>query len=288
VCKTLLRLAIERVGERRAFGRNIGEFGLIKDKIARMLAQTYALECMTYLTAGLVDSKIADYSLESAICKVKGSEILWDVVNETLQIAAGIGYMQEYPYERMLRDSRIQLIFEGTNEILRTFVALSGMTGPREMLKDTRRALRAPIRQFGALSELAFHRAKDALGRERFTKAHSVLDKQAAVVDRFVTELTHASERALRKHGRHIDEMQFTQRRLAEIAIDLYALSAVIARTSRAIERRGIEGARRELSLAEIAASQNRSFADLRQALENKLIENKVLGPSPPRLEGPP
>jgi acyl-CoA dehydrogenase family protein 9 len=72
----------------------------------------------------------ADYSLESAICKVFGSETLWYVVNETLQIAAGIGYMQEYPYERMLRDARINLIFEGTNEILRAFIALSGIEGP--------------------------------------------------------------------------------------------------------------------------------------------------------------
>jgi acyl-CoA dehydrogenase family protein 9 len=85
---------------------------------------------MTYLTSGLIDGKDADYSLESAICKVMGSEMLWYVVNETLQIAAGIGYMQDYPYERMLRDARINMIFEGTNEILRCFIALSGMQGP--------------------------------------------------------------------------------------------------------------------------------------------------------------
>ena len=104
-CKRLIKMAVERVQERKAFGRPIGEFGLIKDKIAAMMADTFALESMTYLTAGLVDGKVSDYSLESAICKVYGSETLWRVVNETLQIAAGIGYMQEYPYERMLRDA---------------------------------------------------------------------------------------------------------------------------------------------------------------------------------------
>ncbi len=253
--KHAIKLAVDRARERRSFGRPIGEYGLIKDKIATMMAETYALESATYLTTGLVDAGHADIALEAAACKVMGSETLWRVVGETLQIAAGAGYMQEHPYERMLRDSRIQLIFEGTNEILRTFVALSGVTGPREMLSDTKRALKAPIRQFGALSELALRRAKDALGRERFTKAHPVLEKQASIVDRHVTELLHASERALRKHGRHIEEMQYTQRRLADIAMDLYALSAVIARTSRAIERRGIEGARRELGLAEIASA---------------------------------
>src|SRR5262249_36611703 len=144
-CSVLLRMAIERVQERRAFGRNIGEFRLIKDKIARVLSRRVALESATYLTAGMVDLKVADYSLESAICKVMGSETLWDVVNETLQIAAGIGYMEDYPYERMLRDSRINMIFEGTNEILRCFIALSGMQGPRKALAEVVKAVRGPI-----------------------------------------------------------------------------------------------------------------------------------------------
>ena len=65
-----IKMAVDRVQERKAFGRPIGEFGLIKDKIAAMMADTFAIESMTYLTAGLVDSKVADYSLESAICKV--------------------------------------------------------------------------------------------------------------------------------------------------------------------------------------------------------------------------
>jgi acyl-CoA dehydrogenase family protein 9 len=129
-CKRLIKMAVERATERKAFGRSIAEFGLIKDKIAVMMAETFAIESMTYLTAGLVDGKVSDYSLESAICKVYASETLWRVVNETLQIAAGIGYMTEYPYERSLRDSRINLIFEGTNEILRCFVAHAGIQGP--------------------------------------------------------------------------------------------------------------------------------------------------------------
>jgi acyl-CoA dehydrogenase family protein 9 len=125
--------------ERRAFGRNIGEFGLIKDKIATMMAETYALESATYLTAAMVDTHGIDYSVESAICKVLGSETVWRVANEALQIAAGIGYMQDYPYERLLRDARINLIFEGTNEILRAFIALTGMQGPGKQLADISR-----------------------------------------------------------------------------------------------------------------------------------------------------
>jgi len=252
VCKTLLRLAIARVEERRAFGRNIGEFGLIKDKIARMLAETYALESMTYLTAGLVDSKIADYSLESAICKVKGSETLWGIVNETLQIAAGIGYMQDYPYERILRDSRVNLIFEGTNEILRCFIALSGMAAPGKALADVARAMREPIKGFGLLSDFALRKARAALGRERLTRAHPLLGRETVIFEEYVSELAVQAENVLRKHGRDIAEMQFTQLRIADLVMDLFSVAACLTRTTRAIERRGEDGARREIDLCSL------------------------------------
>lgn len=247
--QTLLKLAIERVQERRAFGRNIGEFGLIKDKIATMLAQTYALESMTYLSAGLVDASVPDYSLESAICKVFGSETLWFVVNETLQIAAGIGYMQEYPYERMLRDARINLIFEGTNEILRCFVALSGMAGPGKALAEVVKAMREPIKGFGLLSDFAIRKARSVLGRERLSKAHPLLGREAVIFEEYTGELAAQTENMLRKHGREIAEMQYTQRRIAEIVMDLFGIAACISRTTRVIERRGQEGARREIDL---------------------------------------
>ena len=98
------------------------------------------------LVPGLIDGRAHDYSVESAICKVLGSETAWRVANEAMQIAAGIGYMQEYPYERWLRDVRINLIFEGTNEILRCFIALSGMQGPGRELTDVVRAMRLGAR----------------------------------------------------------------------------------------------------------------------------------------------
>lgn len=251
-CQTLLRMAIERVQERRAFGRNIGDFGLIKDKIATMLAQTYALESMTYLTAGLVDTKVADYSLESAICKIMGSETLWFVVNETLQIAAGIGYMQEYAYERLLRDARINMIFEGTNEILRAFIALSGLAGPGKALADVVKAMREPIKGFGLLSDFAIRKARTVLGRERMTRAHPLLSREAVIFEDYTGELAAQADATLRKHGRDIAEMQYVQQRIAGMAMDLFGIAACLARTTRAIERRGEEGARREIDMTTI------------------------------------
>lgn len=248
----LLRMALERVQERRAFGRNIGEFGLIKDKIAVMLADTFALESMTYLTAGMLDGGDQDFSLESAVCKIAGSETVWRVVNEALQIAAGIGYMQEYPYERLLRDARINLIFEGTNEILRCFVALSGMQGPGKELADVVRALREPIKGFGLLSEFAVRKARTVLGRERLSRAHPLLSREAVIFEEYTQELANQTQNALRKHGRELAEMQFVQKRVADMVIDLYAIAACISRTTRAIELRGEEGARREIDLTSL------------------------------------
>ena len=248
----LIKMVIERVQERRAFGRNIGEFGLIKDKIASMMSDTWALECMTYLTTGMVDAGVDDFSVESAICKVYGSETCWRVVNEALQIAAGIGYMADYPYERMLRDARINLIFEGTNEILRAFIALSGMQGPGRELVDVARAMREPIKGFGLLSDFAIRRARTVLGRERLTRHHPILNREAVVFEEYVQQLARVADQVLRKHGRDIAEMQYTQKRTAEMAIDLYAIASCIARATRAIERRGEEGARRETDLTSI------------------------------------
>jgi len=258
MCRTLTKLAIERTQERRAFNRTIGDFGLIKDKIAGMLARTYALESMTYLTTGMIDGDVEDYSLESAICKVFGSESLWWVVNETLQIAAGIGYMTEYPYERMLRDARINLIFEGTNEILRCFIALSGMAGPGKQLSDVSKAMREPIKGFGLLADFAAKKVRTALGPERFTRVHPILAREAVMLEDNVAHLARHTENTLRKHGKKIAEMQFVQRRVADVAIDLYALAACLSRATQAIERHGTEGAWRHVEYTRVFANEVR------------------------------
>jgi acyl-CoA dehydrogenase family member 9 len=248
--KRLIQMSADRAGERKAFGRPIAQFGMIQEKIARMSAEAYALESMTYLTTGLIDAGVADYSLESAICKVYGSETLWYVVNETLQIAAGIGYMTEYPYERLMRDARINLIFEGTNEILRAFIALAGMQSPGKQLAEVAKAIREPIKGFGLLREFAVQKARGYVLRERVERVHPILAREAVIFEEGSAKIAQAVEQALRKHGRDIAEQQFVQKRIAEAAIDLYAVASVLSRTTRAIERQGEKGAQRELHLA--------------------------------------
>lgn len=260
--KALLALSIGRVQERRAFGRSIGEFALIKDKIADMLAETYALESMVYLTCSQVDRQSAhgnvghlDYAMESAICKVFGSEALWRIANESLQIAAGSGYMAAFPYERLLRDARVNLIFEGTNEILRCFIALAGVQGPGRTLTDLGKALREPVRGFGLLSDFALRQAKNAIAREKLHAVHRVLAGPAARFEHYVEAFAKQIQRALRRYGRNIAEMQFTLERIADMAIQLYALGACLARATRVLHERGEEGGRREVEMTRVFAN---------------------------------
>src|SRR5215203_7403960 len=124
----------------------IGDFELVQEKTGWMVAFTFGLESMAYLTNGLVDAGVPDYSLESAICKVSGTEFMWYAANRALQLKGGEGYMRDQPYEKVLRDIRIFPIFEGANDVLQQFVALSGMKPLGEQLEGLSQLnLRDPV-----------------------------------------------------------------------------------------------------------------------------------------------
>ena len=219
------------------------------------MTDTWALESMTYLTAGLAYTRNVDYSIESAICKVYGSETLWRIANEAMQVAGGSGFMQRQPWERLLRDARANLVFEGTNEILRAFIALSGMQGPGQRLADVSRAIREPIKGFGLLSDFALKKARSALGRERLEKAHPSLRREIVLFEQYTEQLAKQVDKVLRRHGSEIAEMQYTQRRVADMTIELFAVAATVSRCTRAIERNGEQGARREIDLTSAFAN---------------------------------
>lgn len=284
--KTILQTTLRRANERRAFGRPIGEFPLTKDKIARMLSDTYALECMVYLTLSLAGRGARDYSIESAICKVFATETLHRIAHEAALVAGAAGYAKSKPFERFVRDSRGVLVFEGTNEILRCFIALSGMQGPSRELSEVARAVREPIKGFGLLSEFAMRKAKSALNRERLTRAHPALSKEAVIFEEYVVELARNVEKVLRKHTSEIAEMQYTQERVAGLATYLYATAAIVSRTTRAIQLRGERGALREIDLTivfvesarrrmeSIVTSFERNDDELRKAVATRALHD--------------
>src|SRR5436190_18357959 len=142
--KTCLRLAVQHANTRRQFGKTLGEFELIKKKIARMAAGAYSLEAMTTVTASLIDRGLEDHMLETAMLKVFTTEALWMLVSEAFQVHGGAAYFTDRPLERMLRDARINQIGEGANEVLTSFIALVGMRAPGEQFSEILEGLQNP------------------------------------------------------------------------------------------------------------------------------------------------
>ena len=140
------------------------------------------------------------------------------------------------------------------------------MQGPGKELAEVVRAMREPIKGFGLLSDFAIRKARTALGRERMARAHPLLSREVVLFEEYAAELAKNVDKVLRKHGREIAEMQYTQRRVADLSMDLYCLAACISRTTRAIERRGEEGARREIDLTTMFATmaESRMSANVR------------------------
>ena len=253
--QSTLRLALAHATTRRQFGRVISEFGLVKDKIGRMMVDLYAAESMLYLTTGLMDRGIDDFSIESAACKIFASEMLWHVVQEALQIAPALGVQSDMPYERMLRDARVNLVFDGTNDILRCFIALSGMQGPGDRLSSLAEAIRFPLRGYGLAMDFMLDKLKTQYyGGERLDHIHPQLKREAVLFEDWVPELAKNVEKALRKHGSNISEMQFVQRRIADVSIDLFAMIACMSRATASLLDRGPD-AEREAKLCRAACT---------------------------------
>lgn len=224
---------------RTQFGRPIAGYELIQGKLAEMAADAYTAESVAYLTTDLVDRGDADYALESAAAKVWTSEALDRAVDEAVQIAGGRGFVKGYPFERMYRDSRITRIFEGTNEVLRLFVGLSGMQEPGERLRELGAALRNPIRQIGLLTDYAADRFRLATRRGEPDIGGGVdprLERHFEYLASHTRDLRLATERAITRHGAGIVERQFLVARLADMAIELYVRAATLARTQAILE----------------------------------------------------
>ncbi len=249
--KLAVQASIQHANERVQFQKKIGEFGMIQEKIGRMMMNTYVAESMVYMTTDLIDRGTVDYSMESAAAKIFASEIVWECVDENLQIWGGAGFMKEYPFERWMRDARINRIFEGTNEILRAFIALSGMQGPGQELAGLAEAIKFPLKGLGLVTDYAVRKIKQNVVGQSINKAHPSLHKMAGILEEYVPEFATQIEVLLRRHGKKIHEKQFAQKRVADMAIDFYAMTCVLSRVSRAIQEKGAEAVALEISIAD-------------------------------------
>jgi acyl-CoA dehydrogenase family protein 9 len=228
--KVCLAAATRHAASRRQFGRPLADLELIKKKLAYLAATAYAMEATTYQTAALIDRGAEDYMLETAILKVFTTEVLWEGVNETLQVFGGQGYFSNEPYERMMRDARINTIGEGANEVLKAFIAMVGMRDIAVGLKDTLDGFKKPSSFLSTLWGFS----RDHLGRlvraPVVPVVNSMLRPMADSLGRRVARFGRTVEWLLVTHRETILDREYVQERIADAAIALVTGACTLSR----------------------------------------------------------
>jgi acyl-CoA dehydrogenase family protein 9 len=264
--KALLELTLAHVSERRQFGAPLADLELVQEKLGWMVSDLFGLESMCYLTTGLVDRGVHDYSLESAVCKIAGTEFLWYQANRALQLAGGEGYMRTRRYEKILRDIRIFPIFEGANDVLRSYVALTGMKPLGEKLSELGNiGLSDPIGSLGVLVDYVGARVRAGMGAERLRGGHAELERHADAVSEQVGALHDACAKLLREHRGEILHRGLHHKRVSDAVTDIYAQIAVISRVSGLLEDQGVELSGQERFIADVFC--NRAALRVRASL---------------------
>lgn len=230
--KYLYERAVEHARSRHQFKRPLASFGLVKAKLARIAALVYAMDATTYLTAGLIDTDEEDIMIESAMLKVFASDAQWSILYDTMQIFGGRSFFTDEPFERMMRDSRLNLIGEGSNEVMRAFIGAVGMRDVGMQLKDSFDAIKAPSTLFTGLRRLS----KQLLQRLKTPKIpvqSPLLRDEARALAKSVRRFGMAVIKTLGKHGEDIVDRQLELDRIATAGMALYTATAVLGKVDR-------------------------------------------------------
>lgn len=258
--KTAMNQAIKWSQTRYQFQRPLSDFELVKQKVARMAAFTYAMDAMLYMTTGMLDRHDDDIMLETAVCKVFCSEFGWRTVNDAMQIMGGESYMTENQVERIFRDSRINIIVEGANEVMQSFIFAYGGKQLAEQMVGVRDAMTwSKDQSFGAnvsrivkngLNPTVVGKAVP-LGLELFlglkksapqvTKLHPSLSAHADRLGQMTRDLSHAFKKMSKVHEENLLNRQAVQARIADCALLIHAMTCSLSRLDRDI-RAGAEG----------------------------------------------
>jgi alkylation response protein AidB-like acyl-CoA dehydrogenase len=270
--------SVDYAKQRQQFGKPIIEFGMIQGKVADMATRLYAAEAIGYRTAGLLDAAgatidasasdkderwravLEEYTIECSITKVFGSECLDFVADEALQILGGYGFLTDYPIERYFRDSRINRIFEGTNEVNRLII-------PATLLKRAGRG-QLPYFDFVAAvkTEIGQSPAPQPDPDEPLSADVAACEQAKKVVAYTVDLFVQRNLKDLATQQQHLEV-------LANMIIDTFAADSVIARTRKLLRKRGAEDVSNELDMTRIfVASANERITDgARRLLANEL-----------------
>ena len=233
--KELLERAIVHATERHQFKRPLASFALVKEKISKMSALVYAMDATTYLTAGLVDQGQTDVMLETAILKVFASEAQWSVLYDTMQILGGRSFFTDQPYERMMRDARLNSIGEGSNEVLRAFIGVVGMRDVGLALQAGTEAFKHPFSRFSTMWKFSSQMLGRVISTPTIPVKSKHIQKEANLLARHVRKFGMAIPKLLGKYREGIVEKQMVLDRIAESAISLYTTTAVLSKLDRAL-----------------------------------------------------
>ncbi|WP_144716395.1 acyl-CoA dehydrogenase family protein [Bacillus altitudinis] len=254
--KRVIQLSAEYANQRKQFKTPISQFSLIGEKAANMSAKLYAMESAVYRTVGLFEQRmgllsdveqkdgkqiaqsIAEYAIECSLCKVLGSETLDYIVDEGVQIHGGYGFMQEYEVERAYRDSRINRIFEGTNEINRLLVP--GTFLKKAMKGELPLLQKAQTLQEELMMMMPEEPGDQPLDQEKYLLAHA---KKIALM---------VSGMAAMKYGKALDKEQEILVNIADIVNELFAAESAVLRTEKAIAASGAEKNAQKLAYTQI------------------------------------
>jgi alkylation response protein AidB-like acyl-CoA dehydrogenase len=232
----VVALSASYARERRAFGKAIADFGLIREKLARMVALAYVGEAMSYRTTALIDRRAAagghergtaayeqdlvaaveEYNIEASILKVWGSEALFQAADEGVQIHGGYGFVEEYPIERIFRDNRVNRIFEGTNEINRLLV-------PGTLLKRAAKGAFPMMDMAGSVSA-----ALSAEGPPAPRPGPLARERRVAELNKYL--FAYATQVAVEAFGAGVADRQEVLGALADVAIEAFAVDSAVAR----------------------------------------------------------
>ena len=254
--KRALELAITYANERKQFNTPISSFNLTKEKFSTMASKLYAAESLIYRTVGYFEERnsamspeeqkdgkaiaasIAEYAIECSINKVVGSEVLDYIADEAVQLHGGYGFMAEYEVERIYRDSRINRIFEGTNEINRMLV-------PGTFMKKALKGELPLLEKAQSLQEELLMMMPEEIGDEALAQ-EKVLVKNAKKIGLLVAGL------AAQRFGTKLDTEQEVLVNIADIANNVFAMESALLRTEKAIARNGEEKEQQKILYTEI------------------------------------
>ena len=256
-----LENAIGYAKQRKAFNKVIADFGLVREKLANMATLIYVGESLVYRTVGMMDVALAEvdksspdaaketrkaieeYAVECSILKVWGSEMIDYVVDETVQVYGGYGFVEEYPAERAYRDARINRIFEGTNEINRLiitgFLLKRAMSGQLPLMPAIKKLMDEVLAGPSVGEEL-----EGPLADERKLVA------QAKKLGLFVSGV------ATQKYMQAIQDQQEVMGAIADIVIETYAMESAVLRAQKMVESQGEAAAALPIAMARVYLSQ--------------------------------